>query len=60
MQQTCEHMLERRIQHWQSGFDELLGIRYYRPGDSIALVCPHGCEPIVVDVVKEVGEREHA
>ena len=60
MPNTCAHMLERTIQYWTTGLDPLSGKGFYRSGDSMVFVCPHGCEPIVIAIVEERGERELA
>jgi len=56
MAELCKHMLEREIQHWSTGRDELTRRTYHKAGDAIALVCPHGCDPILVNVVPNAIE----
>lgn len=49
----CIHNLDRIIHHEPSQIErgESAVELSHSPGDRIVLVCPHGCEDIIVDVV---------
>ena len=58
---TCPHMLERRIEHFPTGVDPRSKddlYRVYRPGDVMALICPLGCEPIIIAINSKTVEEE--
>ena len=59
----CPHMVERTIEHFPTGvnwpvtrLDQHPG-ESYREGDIMALVCPHGCDPIIVHITADSPEE---
>lgn len=51
-QYLCDHMLERRIEHEPSSRKVDRSDYLHSPGDRIVLVCPYGCDDIIIDVVE--------